>query len=226
MSARHRGPEAALGWLSVFAGSLGAILPGASYFVDASPPYFRTVGVLTSGLAVAIFLWGYATTRPSKTLPGRSLVVIAIGVTLLVGYGIALDSWTVSAPAGRDAELPRDQVGFGLAPWSLDERGASSLATAHEHGLNTPTPSLLLDLNAAHGDPEKIRTLWKPWSIVAAGSLLLAFFVAGFALYTYGFSLLARYVTSQGWKAPAPDAGIVRGDAGDPPPTGPSPAAS
>ena len=81
----------------------------------------------------------------------------------------------------------RFQVGFWKCDWSLTQVG---LKLKQENLSDTPQVWVLIEAAFQPGGPEKI---WKPWSIISAGILMLITYMAGFVLWTAGFSLLAKH---------------------------------
>ncbi|WNM61913.1 hypothetical protein [Candidatus Nitrospira neomarina] len=174
-------------WVSALAGSAGGLLPGIAFFNTYAPPMFEAVSLLTGGVAIAIVLHALKSGHATKGSAKKAIILILLGLLLVVSYGFGRSFWTVSPPAGWPPD--RIQIGFYLADWSLTDK-------AQEYMIDHPdyTVEKLMLSFAAYDHPEKI---WKVWSIISAGFILIVVFSGGFLLWAYGFALLARSLSSQ-----------------------------
>jgi hypothetical protein len=175
----------ALGLTAAGAGAVGSQLPGLSFFTSNAPPSFGLLGLMTSGLTLAIFVWVLASTPASRDRSRTGLVAIGASVLLGLAYAGLLNWVTVPAPAetGVDQRL---QIGFGLSDFSLTDSAKALLKVAH--GEMTPE-DLMLQIGAFK--PGGPQLLWKPWTITLAWTLLSGVFLAAYFLWSFGLACVA-----------------------------------
>jgi hypothetical protein len=184
MSLRGYGEIAASGRrLVTVTTALGSQLPGITFFFGLTPPGFRAITLLTSGGTLALFLLVFSRCEKDVKCVRNGVRSISIAVVLAIVYGLFFPYVTVGPPPERD-EPVRHQAGFGLSAFSLTDE---ALRVATERKLKTKE-DLMLALGGYGGGPSLI---WKGWSIVAAGTLLSAFFVATYVYWTSGLAWLA-----------------------------------
>lgn len=173
-------------WVCALAGGVGGLLPGIAFFNAYAPPMFEAVSLLTGGVAIAVVLFILKVHKPKKESAKKSIFLILLGLLLIVFYGFGRSYLTIGPPAGWPPD--RIQVGFYLANWSLTDK-------AQKYLINHPTTTIedLMLGFAAYDHPEKV---WKVWSIIAAGFLLIMVFTGGFLLWAFGFGLLARSLST------------------------------
>lgn len=173
--------------LSLFAGSIGTIVPGVSFFVEEAPPLFNATGLLTSGVAVAVLIWGFNQRLERSRIPRRAVVSVVGALVLIVSYRVCLAYLTVLPPRQGN----REQIGFFMSNWSLT-KSASEFIRRTEGDIRTPQELMLA--YGGFGDRQIVWTIWEPWTIVSAGSILILLFVLSFLLWSYAFAILAQYI--------------------------------
>lgn len=178
--------------LFLAAGLTSSLVPNLDFFRALSPPLFADTSLITSGLAIVLlyFGWTHEVRRPVQV----ALFAALIGIALIVIYQLAFAHLTVSPPEGRVGSAR--QIGFHLARWSLTAR-AQTLVDDNRDDFEVDTPEMLM-LTMGGWEDGKIATIWKPWTIIAAGILLIVLFGSGFACWTYAFGVLARFVAAGG----------------------------
>lgn len=184
-TSKYRSP---LGW---FCAGAGTLVPGYAFFTTYPPPIFPGISILTSFLSAAVIF--IVITFSPKTPFGKKVyehlirwaaLSIVIAFCCLVAYVVLLRYCTVLEPQNY---LQRFQVGFGKFDWCLTEAG---LNVKHDIPLAPLEDWMLREGAFRQGGPEII---WQPWSVVAAGCTLVLTYMAGFVLWTVGFSFLARF---------------------------------
>jgi len=195
-----------MGHLKWFCAGATAIVPGYTFFTTYPPPIFPGISILTSVLAAAIIYitWTYnprtqASARSLEKLVRLAILWLLLAFVFLTIYVLLIRYCTVFEPQEYEQ---RFQVGFCKFDWSLTEVG---LKLKHKMPLAPLEDWLLTEGAFRSGGPELI---WTSWSIATAGSLLVFTYMAGFVLWTVGFSLLAKHKAnpSQPNKANAADA--------------------
>jgi hypothetical protein len=168
--------------------SIGALVPGLTYFTKYAPP-FGEIALLTAAFAAAtVFITYYYSPpnsdQPTASLPPlirRAVKILLLSFVLLVSYLIIVDLCSVQIPGTNS----RVQIGFSQFDWTLTDYGK---------GLKrqdpTAQPSQWLDEEAFKAGAAKL--FWKPWSIYAAGVLLILVFTTAFILWTFAWSLIAK----------------------------------
>ena len=177
--------------LSWFCAGAGALVPGYTFFTTYPPPIFPGISILTSVLAAAVI---YITlTINSKTGTGGrrldhlirwALLLLVAAFCCLTVYVLLLRYCTVIEPQYYSQ---RFQVGFWKFDWSLTEAG---LYLKHNMPLAPLEDWLLQEGAFRQGGPEII---WQAWSVIAAGCGEVITYMAGFVLWTTGFSFLASH---------------------------------
>jgi hypothetical protein len=173
-----------IGNLAVVAGVVGSLLPGTTYFLNAAPPMFSVAALLSTGVAVAVFVRVFVM-RPRVMVAakrGAQFVVCAAMIGAL--YGLLLPLLTVTSPPFA-VNVERYQIGFRTLEFSLTPEAASK---RRQLGLRTPEELML-----AFGgyEPSGTFLIWRAWTIVLAGSLLIVLYVVSFLLWAHGLALLA-----------------------------------
>jgi hypothetical protein len=166
----------------MIAGVFTSQLPGLAFFMDLAPPLFPAITLLASGAGLSAFALGYRRTRDHVRLAARAVVLAVLCAAL---YAVLLSQWSVAPPPERDRG-ERFQIGFGLMAFSLTSEARVKTA---QMSLRTPEELML-----AFGGYEQQGTalIWRTWTIVAAGTLLIATYVLSFLTWCYGLGLLAR----------------------------------
>jgi hypothetical protein len=108
---------------------------------------------------------------------------VSWSVVLLVAYVLLLHYTTVQIPSGPGSRL---QVGFGLQAWTLTEAGLSWIQS------NPTITTVQMIKSEAAFSQDRLASLWKEWSIITAGLILIVVFLLAFLTWTAGFALLAR----------------------------------
>lgn len=179
-----------IGRLKWFGAGSANIIPGFSWFILLSPPLFPKIGIIMSALGLAITYIIYAYTPKSDF--GRLPSPIRAGIRCIMGalcliliYVLLLNCCTVLDPQSEEV---RFQIGFGRQDWSLTELGLK-----YKREL-LPTEPVVKWMEADalfyRGGPEK---LWKSWTILAAGTIMIVTFVFAFSLWATGFAFLAKH---------------------------------
>lgn len=170
------------------AGALN-IVPAFSWFVSMSPPIFPQIGPITSALGLAITYTVYAYTP--KPGVGRLPQMVKMGFRYIIGatfliliYLLFLRFCTVLDP---QSEKVRFQIGFGKQNWSLTKVGLEYKKNFPEE---SPATWMMAEAAFSPGGPEK---LWKSWSILLAGTLMIVIFLLAFGMWAAGFAFLAKH---------------------------------
>jgi hypothetical protein len=185
-------PSKFKGSISWFCAGAGLLVPGYTFFTNYPPPIFPEISILTSVLSAAVI---YITlTINSKTPNGEkryehliqwSLLLLGAAFCCLTVYVLLLRYCTVLEPQHY---LQRFQIGFWKFNWSLTEVG---LHLKHNMPFAPLEDWMLREGAFRQGGPEII---WQPWSVITAGCAQLMTYMAGFVLWTAGFSVLARHL--------------------------------
>lgn len=176
----------ALGVLSAAAAAVIAQLPGLSFFTNNSPPSFFILGLLTSGLTIAVFLWVLINKgRDRRKRVKQGLVSVCASIVLAMVY-IAFLSWVTVLPPEEYGSSQRFQIGFGLQEFSLTEEAKAVVAT--EESVKS-TQDLMLAFGAFSS--EGPRQIWTVWSIYSAWALLCLTFIATYFMWAFGLAKLA-----------------------------------
>lgn len=176
--------------LSLLGGGVGSFLPGIAYWRESAPPLLGAWSFLVTGVALALLVYGYSKRLVPQHIPRSALRYILAAMVLAIAYGVCLRYTTVQHSKRKG---PRYQIGFHTFDWSVkdpEEKGRLSKSMGKEL-----TAEELMNAYGAFnpGGPEKV---WKFWTIIVAGTLLLLLFVSGFIFWTYGLALLARYLSA------------------------------
>jgi hypothetical protein len=136
---------------------------------------------------------------PARSASNRKLwfsgLSFAISVVAIVAYFIGRTYWTIGPPPGRLEEGVRYQIGFHLAPWSLTSEAADKLDSL---SVASRTPGDLMLAFGAYKDGGP-QLIWKPWTIVVAGSMLVALYLVAFLFWAFAVSMLARHIAKKGY---------------------------
>ena len=188
---RPKSINKSLKWLALLGGGVGSSLPGIAYWRESAPPFLAAWSWLVTGVAVAVLVYGYFKPLVApQTIPRIALRYIIAALVLVTLYGVLLRYTTVQH---SKREGPRYQVGFHTFDWSLKEPQAIR-GLSKEVGKDLTAEELMMAYGAFKpGGPEKV---WKFWTIIVAGVLLVIVFVSGFISWTYGFAILARYLSA------------------------------
>lgn len=175
-------------------GAGGVAIPGITVLTEHSPPLFPLAALLTGSAGVFILVWGYRSKFDIQVIPKRAVIIIMLAIASVVGYEVGLRFLTVLPPVERGRD--REQIGFHMAAWSLTDYATEQLTTLNadpEIEVTTPLDAMM----ALGGYKDGPEIIWKPWTIILAGLVLLVLFAAGFALWTYGFAITARLFASE-----------------------------
>lgn len=175
----------ALGVLAAGAGAIASQLPGLSFFTSNAPPSFGVLGLMTSGLTLAVFVWVLSSTPPSRDRSRTGLIATGAAVLLGLGY-VGLLNWvTVPAPAETGIDQ-RFQIGFGLLNFSLTDDARSLMHSSG--GPATPEDLMLVKGAFRPGGPQQ---LWNAWTITLAWTMLSGVFLAVYFLWAFGLACVA-----------------------------------
>jgi hypothetical protein len=174
-----------------FCASAGTLVPGYAFFTTYPPPIFPGITILTSVLSAAVmyiaFMLSIRTTSGKghyRDLVRWAALALLMAFVCLTAYVLLLRYCTVLEPQNY---LQRFQVGFWKFDWCLTEVGLNLKRTIPL----APLEDWMMREGAyRQGGPEII---WQAWSVITAGCSLVLTYMAGFVLWTIGFSLLARY---------------------------------
>jgi hypothetical protein len=184
-------PNSVESTLLFFCAGAGAIIPGYTFFTTFPPPIFPGISILTSVLSAAMIYitlnvkWVKSRSGVNKRQLIRSasfLLIVAFCCLLL--YVLLIRYCTVLEPQSYSQ---RFQIGFWKFDWSLTEAG---LALKHQLPLATVEDWMLREGAFTQGGPEII---WRAWSVITAGCLLVIIYMAGFLFWTVGFATLAMH---------------------------------
>jgi hypothetical protein len=189
-------PDSIKTGLKWFGAGAGTFIPAMTYFTGHAPPLFSGITSILAAfggaLIIVAFLVSKRETRRADLIrkDGRKgLFLIVAALVLLILYTIGLHYTTVVDPN----ENGRLQTGFGLSKWTLTPQGAAWLEA--RPGI---TAGEMVLFEAAF-DQGMLSRLWRSWSIYLAGSVMIIIYLCAFSLWTFGFSILAKYSR----KAPA-----------------------
>lgn len=178
-------------WINGIFTGIGVVIPAFSFFTLFAPPFFEASSLFTAAIATAVVILTYfyepKVKRPDtkkKKLVRLARNVLIIAVVLLVVYMVMLKVCTVVDPPEKPEA--RYQIGFWNFDWNLNEDG---LFLKQRHSNSTPWE--LMDYGVTLG-PDGAAKLWKFWAIMLSGTLMIVTFLLTFALWTFGWSLLAK----------------------------------
>lgn len=174
---------------------LGSLLPGITYYKNWAPPFFPAMGILFSVIGLAVLLRGYYPSQSRKDQTRKSIIWLLISLFFLVCYCIVLNYCTAVPPADRTG--PRRQIGFYM--WPLTEKASNKIKelAATQPLIEVNTPDDLMNVIGVWGDKGSENEIWYPWSIIAAGFLLVFLYVVAFISWTYGMGLLLRVLRNR-----------------------------
>lgn len=183
-------------------------VPGVSFFAGYGPPLFPPIGLLVGviGVMVYVFVFQSAPSSASVNLPpaarvhlrqdvgqrtrsNRVIVCLLIAFVLLAcAYFTAFSLWTAKPPAPREG--PAVQVGFHLAEWSLRPKARAWVI----ENPNQCLPDVMLAFGGF--SDAGVTRIWEPWSIHAAGVMLIGLFSATFLVWALLVAHLTRRLQS------------------------------
>jgi hypothetical protein len=178
-------------WINGILTGIGIAIPAFSFFTLYAPPLLEASSLFTAAIATAVVIRTYFyephvkrpdTKREKLVRLARSALIGA--VVLLVVYMVMLKVCTVVDPPNQPQV--RYQIGFWNFDWSLNGDGIY-LKQIHPNA----TPWELIDYGTAHG-PDGAAKIWKFWSILVSGISMIVVFLLAFALWAFGWSLLAK----------------------------------
>jgi hypothetical protein len=175
--------QSSLAW---FASATGTVVPAWGFFKNWAPPLFPVIGILLAPMSAALIYFVSQQRTAGSKLLRIGMTLLGLGIVQIIAYVVLLPQWAVMDPA----ENHWYQVGFGLSDWSLTDVGRFDKARVPD-----ATAGHLMLIEAAFS-PDGPKKIWKPWSIAAAGTVLLLLFVGGFIFWTSGFACLAKHKSS------------------------------
>jgi hypothetical protein len=184
-----------------FGAGFGTLVPGYTFFTSYPPPIFPGISILTACLSAAIIVIAFAfnpqpPSREKHTnyMIRRASFLLLISFICLTIYVLLLRYCTVLEPQDYSQ---RFQVGLWKYDWSLTEVGRS---LKQNSPLSPIEDWMMKEGGFREGGPEII---WRTWSVITAGCLLLFSYMSGFTFWTIGFCLLARQkIGLKGIKSP------------------------
>lgn len=164
------------------AASIGAIVPGYAFFIDYAPPFFKSIGLITSALGVFVMIiCSNSKGKPSK-MKASGLAFIA--AVLILGYIALLKLTTV------EIDGQRHQIGFYLSEISLTSNGSAMLSTKL---CPQSTPKEIITFCISGETEQKIEKIWKVEFIVIVGLINITVFILASLFWVASFVWLARY---------------------------------
>ncbi|MBV9963754.1 MAG: hypothetical protein JO072_16045 [Parafilimonas sp.] len=164
--------------------SLGSIIPGYSFYTLYSPPLFKGITLITSALCLAFLVFALVQKNPAnKQLVKKGLRLMLLSFVILIAYLLLFKYTTASYNENVI------QAGFGRSEWSLTEGGKNVVKAGNCNIEDNET--LLL---CAGFSEKKVTKIWKYWTVISAGLLLIFMFVIASALWTYSWALLAKSI--------------------------------
>jgi hypothetical protein len=153
-----------------------------------SPPLFGSdyIALVPALLAVAAFALTVGL-RSDRLGSNRLFIAVAIvSVICIPAYVTTYHFVTVKSPVPGSTNVY--QVGFATAPWSLRP-------TASEYVRQNPSKNNAFDIMIDGGGfrPGGPETLWKPWTIWAAGLLLAWLFTMSYVGVSMTIGLLFHH---------------------------------
>lgn len=172
---------------AILCASIGVIAAPTIMLSWLQPPS----GVLTGLAGVAFGFAGAlrAGTR-SHRRPHRVRQVLLASIGTVVCWSAYASVWSLCTlrpdPAWNNDEVY--QIGFHMQPWTFREEAWELI-----EGQGWDPPEVAMQIRG-WGGPTEIATVWKPWTIAAAGTLLILTYAAGTGcwviLIVSGFILL------------------------------------
>ncbi len=160
--------------------SLGAIVPGYTFFTNNCPPLFAHISIITSALAVAVII---SVSQSQRQLSSRkSISILILAFLIVIGYMIFLDFSTIEID-----DTQRWQIGFGTMDFGLTPVGQKMIA-----GDQCPGSNYEDILMCAGFMRENIELIWKRDMVYLAGTTLIILFTLSSLLWTYGWVHLAK----------------------------------
>lgn len=178
--------------LSLLLGLVGCSLPGIAYWKQSAPPYLEAWSVLVTGVAAALLVYGYTKPLDPTKTPRICVGYITLAIVLVAVYSVLLQYTTVQQH--KREERSRYQIGFYTFDWSLKDAEYQK-GKLKEAGKKFTAENLMMANGAFRpGGPE---TVWKLWTIICSGFLLVFVFISSFFSWTYGFAILARHLSDR-----------------------------
>jgi len=171
--------------MSVLAGAISSGLPGATYFLHYAPPLFAITALLSGGVGLAVFVRVFVIRPDLTTSAKKGFRFVMLAVVAGSVYGVLLPLLTVTSPSDSALGKERFQIGFRTLDFSLTDEAKKK---RDQFDLRTPE-----DLMLAFGgyEPGGAYLIWRTWTIVLAGFLLIGLFITTFVFWAHGLALLA-----------------------------------
>jgi hypothetical protein len=156
---------------------VGIIVPAALLAFQYRPPFSMLTLIVGAAVALAAGSLAMASTT-RRRVTARLLLTSAAGALVLwTAYLFAWNLTTVRSPVTDSRD--RYQLGFHMAPWTFTDE---ALRKINGLSIEVNEPFDVMLAFAAYDDG-KIPTVWTPWSVIAAGTLLIATFGLGCGLW-------------------------------------------
>lgn len=171
--------------MSVLAGAISSGLPGATYFLHYAPPLFAITALLSGGVGLAVFVRVFVIRPDLTTSAKKGFRFVMLAVVAGSVYSVLLPLLTVTSPSDSALGKERFQIGFRTLDFSLTDEAKKK---RDQFDLRTPE-----DLMLAFGGYESggAYLIWRTWTIVLAGFLLIGLFITTFMFWAHGLALLA-----------------------------------
>lgn len=167
------------------AGSVGTLVPAASFFTDLAPPFLPLSALIVAAVSAAtliiVFLRVPRSPSPAdrSRLLSRSTRRLVAALVLITLYGGLLNFCTVEAGGERF------QIGFYKFSFGLTAEGKEVKAL---HPADTPWQWMMNDGLFTDDGPAKI---WEQWSRFASFSLMFVVLLGGCSLWSSGWGTLS-----------------------------------
>jgi len=145
-----------------------SILAVPAALLVAFPPPWLVPAIAACGAAAAVgFIVGQYWSLVSLRIP----VAIAALVLSVIVYIFLWSTTTISLDEEKQFG-ERYQTGFHMAPWTLTDRVKQDIASK-KHPVPMNTPRDLVMVYGGFRSQSHIMSVWQPWSVIAAGSLVI-----------------------------------------------------
>lgn len=163
-------------------GLLSTFIPGLSFFSSYVPVFFPAISIITSALALVVFVFSSTKDRPTRW---QSKTYFIISCLLILTY-IALIQFTTVEFNENNGDKNRYQIGFYKYSFSLTEEGDEGFRQNPDYSIKE-----ILRRKSGQMD-ERIDLIWKKEYVVGAGLLSIIVFTLASLSWVTGFVLLAR----------------------------------
>ena len=159
--------------------AIGCAIPGIMYIEKLGlPPQFPWIAILVIPLSI---FFSYAEHLPGNRFLRHCspIILITISVILIIGYTLLYNTTTISI------DDKSYQIGFGTANFSLTDEG---MKIKNGNCPGNDKNSLLMCTGFL---PERIPLIWKSWTVICTGLILLLLYILGPVIWTVAWYKLA-----------------------------------